>query len=111
MMEELSSSETSVLTRAKRRNVPEDDTPHSQQRKNLKSYTMITPFPTKGRIKISDSLVRILEQTRTCGREGGGIGPGGGWRRVVPRRIPHVCLCRGKKIQHEFDMEMHLATG
>jgi hypothetical protein len=38
MMEALSSSETSVLTRPTLRNVPEDGILHSHRRENLKSY-------------------------------------------------------------------------
>jgi hypothetical protein len=40
MKEALSSSETSVLTRATRRNIPEDVILHSHLRENLKSYIL-----------------------------------------------------------------------
>jgi hypothetical protein len=42
MMEELRSSETSVLTRATRRLIPEDNNLHSHRREILKPYMALT---------------------------------------------------------------------
>jgi hypothetical protein len=44
MTEALSTPETSILTRATRRNIPEDTILHSHLRENLKSYIMFCCF-------------------------------------------------------------------
>jgi hypothetical protein len=54
-MKSLSSSETSVLTRAMRRNIPEDTTLHSHRRENLKSYKKESFFPVLNQLSMRPS--------------------------------------------------------
>jgi hypothetical protein len=53
MMEALGSSETSVLTRATRRNIPEDAILHSHRGENLKSYIALTGWTLYRRHNVS----------------------------------------------------------
>jgi hypothetical protein len=53
MMEVIRSSEASVLTRASRRNIPEDGVLHSHRRENLKSYIALTGWTLKRRRNVS----------------------------------------------------------
>jgi hypothetical protein len=63
MKEALSSSQTSVLTRAAQRNIPEDTFLHSHRRENLKSYIDIDLFPcTVAQLTERQTYITISEQ-------------------------------------------------
>jgi hypothetical protein len=74
MKEPPGSSETSVLTRATRRNNPEDTTLHSHRRENLKSYIFVAvvrrwkeKFPTEDGYKILSPKFCVLNKGKYNG--------------------------------------------
>jgi hypothetical protein len=59
MMEALSSSKSSVLTRATCHNIPEDDILHSHHHENLKSYIALTGWTLQQRHNVSSVRYKL----------------------------------------------------
>jgi hypothetical protein len=68
MMEALGSSETSVLTKATRCNIPEDGILHNHSRENLKSYTALTGWALYRNVMclLWSTNRMFISQTTTC---------------------------------------------
>jgi hypothetical protein len=68
MKEGLSSSEMSVLTRASRRNIPEDTILHSHRRENLKSYITYLHFTCSTCVDIYTTYARSSSVEALCSK-------------------------------------------